>query len=91
MRRIICRPKTRFCTKASLLLASISLLLFLSLLADDWNSGTERMVSAIFAGSAILAGAAALVFRFTERPREACVRDRSDWDDPPVIHLKPKP
>ena len=42
----------------------------------------------LFAGLAVIAGALAAWFRFTEKPREITVRDHAAWDEPPVIHMK---
>jgi hypothetical protein len=44
-----------------------------------------------FGGLALVTGALAAVFWFTEQPREVVVRDFSDWDEPPVIHVKGRP
>ena len=90
-RRIICRPKTRFCSKASLLFAAILVLLLFGFLGDDWNSSTAKTISAICAALVLLSGVAALICRIMERRREVLVRDWWDWGDPPVIHLESKP
>jgi len=86
-RRIVCRPRARFCARLAFGLAVVALVIYPDVLGVDHIRGIFQILWAVFVGLAIAVGAAALFFRITESPREVSVRDYQDWGDPPVIHF----
>jgi hypothetical protein len=82
------RPKARLCFLCFLFWMGMAIIMLLALSVESSEGAVYRKLGLAFDGLALVTGTLAAVFRFTERPREVVVRDFSDWDEPPVIHVK---
>jgi hypothetical protein len=89
-RRIICRPRARFCFRLALVFAAISILTLPQLIGAEMNNHVMGTISAVFCASALATGVTSLAFRLKESPREVTVRIFQDPGGPPVLHAAPR-
>jgi hypothetical protein len=89
-RRLVCRPKARFCAKLALCLVGAATVIYPAVLCIERGRSVLQVLSVILGGLALMVGAVGLFFRITETQREVTIRERQDRGDPPVIYLEPK-
>jgi len=85
--RFLRRRKAWFFGWSTFALAGLSLLLLVTQFSGDATISPSWMF--VCAGLTGISGIFALVFRFTEQPRQVIVRRFPRWPgEPPVIHLR---